>query len=281
MLSIQKFQPLGFTKPRPNLHCVLRQEEADDKSGTADLTGKLFKNLQVILVRPENPINIGQSARAMKNFGVGKLVLVKSAPHRVPEAYTPGWKARKILNQAKRVTSLKLALKGVLAVGFTARAGKRRGEPRSFAKLVPEIVEAIAHQKVALVFGNEKNGLSNDELKECHWIATIPAEREYTSLNLSHAVAIVLATIYMQIPKAHSLFRKPERFQSKPEEYAVLMKDLSRILRKLNYRNTSQMPMLDKVTAGFDHYFRKAGLDRRELHLFQSLVSRIRNIIKC
>jgi len=260
----------------------LRREKAEDKSGIGDLPDKLLKNLQVILIRAENPINIGQSARAMKNFGVNKLVLVSCTPHRVPEAYTPGWKARKILNQARRVTSLNSALKGqVLAIGFTARAGKRRGEPRSFARLVPEIVKALPHQKVALVFGNEKNGLSNEELKQCHWMATIPAEREYTSLNLSHAVAIVLSAVYMQIPQAHSLFRKPARFHSKPEEYAVLMRDLGLILRRLNYRNTLQMPVLNKVAMGFDHYFKKAGMDRRELHLFQSLVSRIRNIIKC
>ena len=241
----------------------------------------LLKNISVILVRAENPINIGQSARAMKNFGVKKLTLVKCASHRVPEAYTPGWKARKILDSAKRVKSLDQAFKSsvFLTIGFTARAGKRRGVPRSLSDLVPDILEVLQNQKVALVFGNEKNGLSNEELKKCHWLATIPAVSEYTSLNLSHAVAVTLASIYMQIPQAHRLYQKPKRFYTKPAEFEALMEDIAFILRKLNGKNKPQMAMFDKVMRGFNHYFKKTGLDRRELHLFKAFLSRIRQKI--
>lgn len=239
-----------------------------------------LKNLQVILVRAENPVNIGQSARVMKNFGVEKLILVRCSPHRVPEAYTPGWKGRKILDRARRTNSLAGALKGrSLAIGFTARAGKRRGEPRSLFDIVPEVLKALKTQQIALVFGNEKNGLSNEELKKCHWMATISAVSEYTSLNLSHAVAIVLATLYMQLPESHNLFKKPKRFHTKPAEFEALMNDFRYLLRKLHYKDTPQVHMLNKVMIGFSHYFKKAGLDRRELHLFKAFLSKMRQII--
>lgn len=232
------------------------------------------------MVRAENPSNIGQSARAMKSFGVDQLILVNCAFHRVPEAYTPGWKGRKILDRARRINSLDQALRGrSLAIGFTARAGKRRGEPRSLFDIVPETLKVLRTQRIALVFGNEKSGLSNAELKKCHWMATIPAVSEYTSFNLSHAVAIVLATLYMQLPVSRNLFKKPKRFHTKPEEFEALMDDFRYLLKKLRYKNTLQVPMINKVMTGFSHYFKRAGLDRRELHLFKAFLSKIRQII--
>ena len=276
-------------QPSPSVNSLFNEGDGQCCSAafgddTVVLTGAsmlpLLKNLTVVLVRAENPVNIGQSARALKNFGVRKLILADCAPHRVPEAYTPGWKARKILDGAKRTASLESALKGQsLAIGFTARAGKRRGAPRPFSDLVPEIMEALKHQKVALVFGNEKNGLSNAEVKKCHWMATIPAVSEYTSLNLSHAVAIVLSGLYMRLPEARHLFPKPARFYTKPEEFDDLIGDFGPILRKLGYRNTSKTTLLDQVTVGFTHYFKKSGLDRRELHLFKAFLARVRQNI--
>ncbi len=239
-----------------------------------------LKNLSVVLVRAENPVNIGQAARAMKNFGAGKLILVDCAPHRVPEAYTPGWKARKILDHAKRTKSLNSLLKdNSIAVGLTARAGKRRGAPRPIADLLPDILDALKSQKVALIFGNEKNGLSNEELKKCHWMATIPAAKEYTSLNLSHAVVVVLSLIYSQTPNAGSLYEKPKRFHTKPREFEALMEDFRCILKQVGYRNTPKMAWRDQVMANLSRYFKKSGLDRRELHLFKAFLSRIRSSI--
>lgn len=232
-----------------------------------------------MLVRAENPMNIGQAARAMKNFGVSKLTLVDCVPHRVPDAFTTGWKARNILNQARSVKSLANAIKGSLAVGFTSRAGKRRGTPRAFFDVVPEILGALEHQKVALLFGNEKNGLSNEELKRCHWIATIPAAPEYTSLNLSHAVAVVLATLYGRHAGIKPLFEKPARYYVKPAEFERFMRDWAQILRGLRYRNSGKHRIFSQVITGFRHYFKKAGLDRRELHLFQAFASKIRQKI--
>lgn len=240
-----------------------------------------LKNLQVILVRAENPVNIGQAARAMKNFGLSKLVLVDCAPHHVSEAYTPGWKARNILSRAKVVSSLDQAIKkSVLAIGLTARRGKRRGEPRSFPEMVPEILEVLEKQKVALVFGNEKNGLSNKELKKCHWVATIPTVASYSSLNLSHAVAIAAFSIFSTLPDVGQVFRKSDRFYVKPEEFDALIQDFHEVFKLLDYRNSSNNNLLERVTRQLTHYFRKAGLERRELHLFKAFLSRIKRRFK-
>jgi tRNA C32,U32 (ribose-2'-O)-methylase TrmJ len=89
-------------------------------------------NIHIVLVRAENPANIGQVARVMKNFGLSRLFLVDCVPHQVQEAYTLGWNAKEILDDA-RVLPLKEAIQdSVLTVGFTRRSGHSRGEPRSF-----------------------------------------------------------------------------------------------------------------------------------------------------
>lgn len=235
-----------------------------------------LKNLQIVLVRAENPVNIGQTARAMKNFGANKLILVQSVNHKIPQAYTPGWKARRILDAAKTVSSLDHVITGsVLAIGFTARSGKRRGEPRTFTEMIPEILEALKKQKVVLVFGNEKNGLSNSELKKCHWIATLPAMREYSSLNLSHAVGIALFSIFSRLPPAKQIFKKPERFYVKPKEFDELISDFRNVFKLLGYPNTPQNNLAERATNQIRHYFKKTGLEQRELHLFKAFLSRI------
>jgi len=150
-----------------------------------------MRNIQIVLVRAENPANIGQVARAMKNFGLSRLLLVDCVPHQVPEAYTLGWNAREILDRAAVFPSLGDALcDSVLSIGFTRRSGHSRGEPRPFLEILPQVMEAASNHNVALVFGNERNGLSNEEIRLCHLPAILPTSQEHASLNLSHAVAI-------------------------------------------------------------------------------------------
>jgi len=241
-----------------------------------------LKNLQVILVRAENPVNIGQSARAMKNFGLSKLLLVKCAPHRVDQAYTPGWKARKILDQAVVYQRLEEAInQTTLAVGLTCRKGDRRGEPRSLIEVVSQILDTLKHQKVALFFGNEKNGLSNQEIAKCHVMATIPVGKEYSSLNLSHAVAISAFSVFSQTRQAKEFLKRKAGFYPKVEEFEALMDDFYRVLEMAGYRNgPGKVDMLDKILFRLEHYFKKTGLDKRELCMFKALLHRIEQKIK-
>jgi tRNA/rRNA methyltransferase len=234
------------------------------------------KNLSVVLVRAENPANMGHVARALKNFGVRKLVLVACTPHQVNPAYTTGWKAREILDKAKCYQNLKQALKPfAFAIGFSTRVGKRRGESIFLNELKPILIHKLKNKKVALVFGNEKNGLSNEELRACHQIATIPTASEYASLNLSHAVSIVLSNFYIADTK-QKRFEKPDRYQVKPAELDALIDDFRIVMKRIGYKNTASRKLLTQVSGQMEHYFKKGGLERRELHLFKSFLSRIK-----
>ena len=236
----------------------------------------VLENIQIILVRAENPANIGQTARAMKNFGLSNLRLVDSAAHQVQEAYTLGWNAKELIDQAATFSSLDEAVKDcVLVVGFTRRSGHSRGEPRNFTDVLPQVLEAGADHKVALLFGNETNGLSNDELKRCHLAAVIPTGKDHASLNLSHAVAIASFLIFSRTPESELNMRKPERFYATQAELEDLVSDFKRVLEALDYQDEPLNDLLTRTLANLRRLFKKAGLERREFHLFKAFLSRM------
>lgn len=234
-------------------------------------------HFQIVLVRAQNPANIGQAARAMKNFGFSRLALVDCVPHQVQEAYALGWNAKEILDQATvQGLPLQTALSNsILSVGFTRRSGHSRGEPRNFLELLPQILETAQDGEVSLVFGNEKNGLSNDELRQCHLPAVLPTSGDYGSLNLSHAVAIACFLIFSQTKSSPLEFRKPERYYATQGELHSLMEDFREVLELLDYRDTPLNDLLTRTLRNLERLFKKAGIERREFHMFKAFLSRV------
>lgn len=213
----------------------------------------------------------------MKNFGLSHLALVRCSPHQVQEAYSLGWNAKEILEGAEVFYSLDDALKdSVLVVGLTRRSGHSRGEPRSFLEILPHVMETASDHEVSLLFGNEKNGLSNEELRRCHFSAAFPANPEYGSLNLSHAVAIASFLIFSRTAEAELSFRKPERLYATMEEMEDLMRDFKEALEILGYRDEAFNDLLTRTLHNLRRLFKKAGLERREFHLLKAFLSRTR-----
>jgi tRNA/rRNA methyltransferase len=150
--------------------------------------------VRVVLSRPSHPGNIGAAARAMKTMGLARLWLVSPAsfPDPVAEARATG--AADILDGAHVAASLHEALSGtVFAVGLTARRRDlltTRLDPRAAAAELMQWSRNTGGE-VALVFGNETSGLSNEELGLCALPVTIPANPAYPSLNLGAAVQLM------------------------------------------------------------------------------------------
>jgi len=166
--------------------------------------------IRVVLSHPSHPGNIGASARAMKTMGLSRLVLVnpKAFPDAQADAMATG--ATDLLVQAAVVSSLAEALSGtVLAMAMTARR-RELAVPALWARDgAAELVTMAATGDVALVFGNETSGLSNDELAMCRRWAMIPVNAEFSSLNLAAAVQVMcyelrLATLDPGLPPAIS-----------------------------------------------------------------------------
>lgn len=158
----------------------------------------LLSRIRVVLCRPSHPGNIGAAARAMKTMGLSRLSLVNPKQFPDPEADTRATGAVDLLNEAKIFTSLNDALAGtVFTIGLSARQrdlGPAPGAPR---QLVSALLSAAEEGDVALVFGNETVGLSNDELQLCHAAVSIPTNPDFSSLNLGSAVQVLCYEVRM------------------------------------------------------------------------------------
>ncbi len=149
------------------------------------------KDVRIVLVRPRNPINIGAAARAMMNFGFEDLVVV--AP------YEPVWreskaalKAQKLLAQARAVPRLLDAIEDrTLVAGTSSLSRRETSQPVAALEELPaRWKRRKAKDKVAVLFGSEKTGLSNEDLSFCHCILRIPTTSQCPSMNLGQAVAV-------------------------------------------------------------------------------------------
>ena len=158
-------------------------------------------NVRVILSSPSHPGNIGAAARAMKTMGLASLYLVnpKSFPDKEAERRSAG--AWDVLNSAKVCTNLNEALSGTtLAAAVTARQRNLSLEvfdPRQGAR---KILSQAGKSPVALVFGTETSGLTSEEISKCQFMVHIPANPEYSSLNLASAVQVMAYELRMALP---------------------------------------------------------------------------------
>ena len=154
-------------------------------------------HLRVALVAPRNPLNLGAAARAMSNFGALRLRVVKPFELAFREARSAVGPASEILTNAKEFRSLKDAVADCgLVVGTTAIQHRDLQHPvRYLSEGASLIRRALTSTTVAIVFGSEKTGLSNEDLTHCHWLMHIPTRNEHLSMNLGQAVAVSLYEI--------------------------------------------------------------------------------------
>ena len=153
----------------------------------------------MVLCRPEGALNVGAVCRAMKSMGLKNLYLVSPKPFDDDEVFQMAIHARDLYENAVITDSLDAALEDtVLSAGITRRRGAKR---KWFSILPEELAEksaALESGITALVFGNERTGLDEEELNSCNIACHIPTSPEFPSLNLSHAVQIVTSVFYRQ-----------------------------------------------------------------------------------
>ena len=152
--------------------------------------------LCVVLVAPRNPLNIGAAARAMSNFGCLNLRLVNPYEVAFREAKS-AVKAQKILENAREYPTVGEAVADCALVVGTTSIGHRVPEhPLRRLEVGGKLIaRKLASAPVALLFGSEKFGLSNDDMSHCNWLMRIPTREEHGSMNLGQAVAVCLYEI--------------------------------------------------------------------------------------
>ncbi len=148
--------------------------------------------VRIVLVRPRDPRNVGAACRAMKSMGLRRLSLVLDDLLDPLQARVLAHYAADVLDDALVFTDLRDAIGDAVLVAGTTR---RRGKNRKYFSVFPEqLAERIASTRggtVAVLFGNEETGLTDEELAVCNLAVSIPASAEFPSLNLSHAVQVI------------------------------------------------------------------------------------------
>jgi len=244
------------------------------------MTGPLPERLaavRVVLVAPSHPGNIGATARAMLTMGLARLVLV--APRRFPdaEAVALASGATAVLDTTRVVSTLDDALRGaVSAIGFSAR-------PREFAGRVLAVREAAAQAiadaaigDVALVFGTEMSGLSNDELARCSVVAAIPANPGYASLNL--AAAVQVAAYELRVAALGGEVWRAQRFApATADEIEALYAHGTRTLAAMRFLDP-RMPK--RLLPRLRRLFARAALEKEEVNILRGILARMDQFVQ-
>ena len=165
---------------------------------------QLANKISVVLVRPEQPGNVGSIARALANMGIEGELCIVSAPNIITEeSYKLAKHAKDRLEKVLHFISLEECLdrqrelselKPILALAATARIGSaKRPHPARVREALQRAIPKLALneiERLILVFGPESCGLTNDEISICDWVVTIPSLQQYRSLNLAQSVLI-------------------------------------------------------------------------------------------
>ena len=228
------------------------------------------KNISIVLYKPKYSGNIGSVARAAKNMGISNIVVVgKTDFDREEMQQRSTHLAADVLDQIQYVKSIGEALgKFNYIVGTTARLGKARGPfiaPRAVAKNIADISQK---NKVALLFGPEDTGLANEELRLCHAVVTIPTSREFTSLNLSHAVMILGYEIFTAASAAETATPK----LALSSELEGMYGQIETLLADIDFINPENP---DYWMMHLRRFFSRAGLLSREAGLIRGICRKL------
>lgn len=158
----------------------------------------MLENIRIVLVNTSHPGNIGAAARAMKNMGLSSLWLVEPRDYPAYEATRRAAGADDVLENARVVSTLSEAINGCAWVaGASARERSVQWPVQDPRDCAAQCIEEAMHGDVAIVFGRERSGLTNEELERCNVLVHIPTNPEYSSLNVAAAVQVVSYELWL------------------------------------------------------------------------------------
>jgi TrmH family RNA methyltransferase len=161
-----------------------------------------LNNISILLLEPQSAANIGSVARAMKNMGLSSLYLINPQTKINAESFQLACGADDILAAARRTETLEETLQPfTLCVGTTSRSVDTFPRVLTPHQLATQIAEFSRDSQIALLFGPERTGLTNEQVQYCQWLVTIPSNPAFESMNLSHAVAILAYELYSRQPR--------------------------------------------------------------------------------
>ncbi len=229
--------------------------------------------IRIVLVEPSHPGNIGAVARAMKNMGLEQLVLVapRQFPH--PEATARASGAEDLLERARVVDSVSQALEGC---GFIAATTSRERDQYFRVADVRAAAERLAIEStrgaVAVLFGSERAGLTNEQLEAAHLLVRVPASETYPSLNLAMAVQILTYELFRV--EGVSISATPAAGPlADPAELERLYEHFAQVLEEVDFRDRTQSGT--HLMARIRRFLQRAELDHNEVNILRGFLTAV------
>lgn len=240
-----------------------------DNSQTVDLS-----RMRVVLVNTSHPGNIGAVARAMKNMGLQQLSLVQPAEFPSADATARASGADDVLATAQVVESLQEAIADcALVVGASARMRTISWPTLDPKACAERMIDVATSDPVALVMGRERTGLTNSELEHCHYLVHIPANPDYTSLNVAAATQVLVYELRMAaLAKSNALenhWRSDHPFATN-EELEGLYAHFETALTQLGFLDPDNPRQLMRRLR---RLFNRSQLDRMEVNILRGILA--------
>jgi len=230
------------------------------------------ENIRIVMINTSHPGNIGAAARVMKNMGLKRLYLVqpKSFPNYEASAMASG--ASDLLSKAIVCDSFEEALDGChLVLGTTARERKIQHEFIDGREAGLLTAKESKQQQVALVFGRERTGLTNDEIGLCHKLINIPTNPDYSSLNVASAVQIISYEVMMALGIQTTHQTEDDIALASSDNMQRFYQHLEETLVDIDFLKPKQSPQL---IPKLRHIYNRARLTQEELNILRGILSK-------
>ncbi|OGB60637.1 MAG: hypothetical protein A2Y94_03295 [Caldithrix sp. RBG_13_44_9] len=247
------------------------------------------KNVFIVLVEPKSPGNIGAAARALKTMGFQNFILVNPGDHQAPEAQWMAHASEEVLKKAVVLPTLREAVADKHFVVATTQRERSFHLPYyNPQELAEKIIPITFKHRIALVFGREQTGLTNEEISLCDAVSTIPSHTHHPSLNLSQAVMIycyeLFRTVYGELQKYNWRLATHQELESLYKHLQQSLKKVGfipmdswenfilRFSRLLGRANTEirDVQVWHKILDSFDQYIDQIEKNKEELNTRKS-----------
>lgn len=231
-------------------------------------TAAVAANIRVVLCQPRNPLNIGAAARAISNFGAHDLRLVDPYDAAFREAVSAVGGAA-VLRSAKVFPTVAEAVADChLVVGTTSVGHRELQHPVQRVDAVGSSLRSAAAGPIAILFGSEKFGLTNDEMSHCHWLMRIPTTDNTPSMNLGQSVAVCLYEIIRETNEPTWPAKKPMRASDAEQLTRMLLE----VLEESGYTNRIVATSLERKVRRF---LRRVNFSNRDAPLLLGILRQI------
>ena len=230
-----------------------------------------LSRLRIVLLDTRTPENIGMSARAMKNCGLTRLVLVRPVDHLSAAACRPAMEAFSLVQSAEVHQDLGAAIAGSrMVVGTTRRGGQDRHPLLTPEAWIREVLPRAEGQETSILFGPEKDGLCREALDRCDALLTLPAHPDFGSFNLAQAVLLVGYELFRASTRDGALGSRLDLATER--EKVEFFEHLEKLLLRIGFLHENNP---GRIMSSLRRLFGRTGLEERDIRILRGILSQI------